>query len=172
MKFDSLKQQTIKMEVSLLYTYKQFLFASSVFKFASVFSEILLIGIGTVLTMGASASYFDLPFMIGLSITVSAISLARVFWNPAGKSSKYHQVGRKYQYLFEDVDDFMKIRLNDDESLKDLIQRYELLKKEKQELNEESPEISTFWYSMMKIIKGDRILDEVDVTDEEIEVIK
>lgn len=156
--------------VNLYYTYKQFFFASSIYSYLSVGSDFALIIIGAVLTIGSSASPLPVSVTITLSILVSAISLARAFWNPSGKSSKFHQVGRKYQHLYEDMQDFKDLKLPemDEEMATD---EFETMKDQKQDLDEDAPEISNFWYKLMKKWKGDNLLDENEITDRELESI-
>ena len=116
----------------------------------------LIIGIPTVILAaiaGASAlSQFDNHNIIAgiLAIIVAALSALSTFLNPNQKANSHHNAGIKYNSLKTRTRIFHEIDCNSDLSIKDLTEKLQELVKERDTLNQESPQISRRAYERAK----------------------
>lgn len=152
---DDIKEKIIKeakkIEVDSLYSSK------GQYEAASFWSKVhLYIGIPAAILAaiaGASAlSQFDYSNIIAgiLAIVVAALTAVTTFLNPNEKANSHHNAGINYNSLKTRTRIFHEIDCNCDLSIKDLTEELQELVKERDTLNQESPQISRRAYERAK----------------------
>jgi hypothetical protein len=124
----------------------------------------LTIGIPTAILSaiaGASAlAQFDNHNIIAgfLAIIVAALTAVATFLNPNEKSNAHQNVGNKYNALRNHVHVFCNIDSSVENSEQELIKQLKELARQRDELNQDSPPISSWAYKKaQKLIKSKTI---------------
>lgn len=86
-----------------------------------------------------------------VSMMLLVFSFLNVFWKPSIKSKKYARAGQKHQRLFDDISDFIKLDVeNEQMNEPELRSRYDALLSRRHELKDSNPELDGIWYQILK----------------------
>jgi hypothetical protein len=129
----------------------------------------LTIGIPTAILSaiaGAAAlAQFDNHNLIAglLAIIVAALTAVATFLNPNEKATSHQNVGNKYNALRNKVHVFCTIDSSVENSEQELIKQLKELARQRDELNQDSPPISSWAYKKaQKVIKDKAIKNQGD----------
>jgi hypothetical protein len=105
--------------------------------------------------------------MVSLSLLIGTVSLAKANRKPGQRSEKLHKMGRNYQELHDDLQDFIELDLKDRNREKAWLRdRFDELGSARHDLKTEA-KLSGFWYRWLKWRRGNDIYEEAATTDEE-----
>jgi len=155
---------------SVLWTYKQHFKAGSIY-------GILNIGLDGVATLFAGLLTYSLIWgawststMIALAIGVALISGFKTAARPQKRSVAHYKAANSYQTLFEKFRNYVILDLaNEETGLPKMRSKFEELAERRIELNEETADVSSFWYSWLTLsnwVWRKSIYDEVGTSEE------
>lgn len=152
---------------SNLWNFKRYYTAAAFWAWVDVGTDVLTAIAGAVLTYGLAWQSLPLWMMVSLSLLVGALSIFKGNRKPGQRSEKIHSIGRSYQELHDEIQDFIELDLKDRDHDKEWLRnRFEELASERHNLKAEA-KLSGFWYRWIKRRRGDEIYEEVATTDEE-----
>lgn len=152
---------------SNLWNFKRYYTAASFWFWLDVGTAVLTAFMGAILTYGLAWRTLPLWLMVTLSLLVGTISLIKAIQKPGQRSEKLHTLGRRYQQLYDELQNFVALDLENPEKDKEWIRdRFDELASKRHELKAEA-QLSGFWYRWLKWRRGDEIYEEVSTTEDE-----
>lgn len=168
-----LKDRSVDQASSAWYTYNQHYKAANFYKFLSIGLSSVITIIGGVLSYGLIWDELPNWFMISLAVAVSIISGIQLVVKPGEKRDRLHHSAQQYHALFDDLVDFLSLDLPSESKQVDTLQgRYEEFQEQREELNQEMPDVSSFWYRYIKFTKGTEGMQEAFAGDIEQELFE
>jgi len=156
---------------SNLWNFKRYYTAASFWSWVDVGADAYMALAGAVLTYGLAWQKVPIWIMVFLSLSIGAISIFKGNRKPGKRAEKIHTLGRTYQELYDEIQDFIELDLKDGgREKKWLRERFEELASERHDLKAEA-KLSGFWYRWLKWRRGDEIYEEAATTDEERELL-
>lgn len=156
---------------SNLWNFKRYYSAAAFWAWVDVGTDVLTAIAGAILTYGLAWRSLPLWLMVSLSIFVGVISIFKGNRKPGQRSEKIHSIGRSYQELHDEIQDFIELDLKDGERDKEWLRdRFDELASERHNLKAEA-KLNGFWYRWIKWRRGDEIYEEAATTDEERELL-
>lgn len=166
-----LYNRALEEQNSNLWNFKRYYAAASFWAWIDVGSDVLVAAAGAVLTYGLAWRTIPTWIMVSLSLSVGAISIFKGNRKPGQRSEKIHSLGRGYQELHDEIQDFVELDLKDsDRDKKWLRDRFDELASERHNLKAEAT-LSGIWYRWIKWRRGDEIYEEVATTEDEREYL-
>ncbi|MFA9518479.1 hypothetical protein ACERIT_14915, partial [Halopenitus sp. H-Gu1] len=108
--------------------------------------------------------------MTALAIGVAVISGFKTAARPQKRSSAHYRAANSHHALFEKFRDYVLLDLaKKDASLENMRSEFERLAERRVELNEETPNVSSFWYRWLSIsnwIWRKSVYDEITTSEE------
>ena len=154
--------------VSLWYTYNQHFVAANFYRYVASGIDLTSIGLGGILTYSLIWKVLPIRVMAGLAVLTAVLTGIRAAVRPEQREERLRQSARQYHRLFDETRDYLTLMLPDDSvSIREIQSEYESVAKQRREFNDELPDVSSFWYRYIDLIKGDDGLDEVTVTEAE-----
>lgn len=152
---------------SNLWNFKRYYTAASFWNWIDVGSAVLLSIAGAILTYGFAWQTLPLWSMVSLSLLVTTISLVKANRKPGQRAEKLHEIGRNYQKLYDDIQNFIELDLKDGNREKEWLRsKFEELAAKRHDLKAEA-KLSGVWYRWLKWRRGDEIYEEATTTDDE-----
>lgn len=152
---------------SNLWNFKRYYTAASFWGWVDVGSAVITAVMGAILTYGLAWRTLPLWSMVSLSLLVGTISLAKANRKPGQRSEKLHDMGRSYQELHDDIQNFVELDLKDGNREKEWLRnRFNELASKRHDLKAEA-KLSGFWYRWLKWRREDEIYEEAATTDDE-----
>lgn len=159
--------RTLEEQNSNLWNFKRYYTAASFWGWIDVGTAVLTAVMGAILTYGLAWQRLPLLLMVSLSLLVGTISLVKANQKPGQRSEKLHSVGRSYQELHDEIQNFIELDLKDGRRDKEWLRnRFEELAAKRHGLKAEA-KLSGFWYRWLKWRRGDEIYEEAATTEEE-----
>lgn len=156
---------------SNLWNFKRFYTAASFWSVVDVGTDAFMGLAGAVITYGLAWQTVPVWIMASLSLSVGAISIFKGNRKPGRRAEKIHTLGRNYQELHDEIQDFVELDLKDGDRDKEWLRdRFEELTSERHDLKAEE-KLSGVWYRWLKWRRGDEIYEEAATTDEERELL-
>lgn len=156
---------------SNLWNFKRYYTAASFWSVVDVGTDAYMALAGAVLTYSLAWQELPLGLMVFLSLSIGAISIFKGNRKPGKRAEKIHTLGRNYQELYDEIQDFIELDLKDKDRDKDWIRdRFDDLASERHDLKAEA-KLSGFWYRWLKWRRGDEIYEEAATTDQERELL-
>jgi hypothetical protein len=156
---------------SNLWNFKRYYAAATFWSWVDVGTDVFTAIAGAVLTYGLAWKGVPTWLMISLSLLVGAISIFKGNRKPGQRAEKVHSIGRSYQELYDQIQDFVELDLKDETRDEEWIRnRFDELSSERHNLKAEA-RLSGFWYRYIKWRRGDEIYEEVATTDKERELL-
>ncbi|WP_157884798.1 hypothetical protein [Halorubrum aethiopicum] len=164
---DRIYNRALEEQNSNLWNFKRYYTAASFWSWVDVGSAVLTAFLGAILTYGLAWRTLPQWSMVSLSLLVGTISLAKANRKPGQRSEKLHDVGRSYQELHDDLQNFIELDLKDGTREKEWLRdRFEKLADKRHNLKAEA-KLSGFWYRWLKWRREDEIYEEAITTDDE-----
>lgn len=152
---------------SNLWNFKRYYTAASFWTWVDVGTALLTAAMGAVLTYGLAWRRLPLWLMVSLSLLVGTISIAKANQKPGQRSEKLHSVGRSYQKLHDDLQNFIELDLKDEKREKEWLRnRFDELAAKRHDLKAEA-KLSGIWYRWVKWRRGEEIYEEAATTEKE-----
>ena len=156
---------------SNLWNFKRYYTAASFWSVIDVGTDAYMALAGAVITYGLAWRTVPVWIMATLSLSVAAISIFKGNRKPGKRAEKIHTLGRNYQELYDEIQDFIELDLKDDDREKEWVRdRFDELASERHDLKAEAT-LSGIWYRWLKWRRGDEIYEEAATTDEERELL-
>lgn len=156
---------------SNLWNFKRYYTAASFWSVVDVGTDAYMALAGAVITYGLAWRTVPVWIMATLSLSVAAISIFKGNRKPGKRAEKIHTLGRNYQELYDEIQDFIELDLKDDDREKEWIRdRFDELASERHDLKAEAT-LSGIWYRWLKWRRGDEIYEEAATTDKERELL-
>ncbi|WP_159903606.1 hypothetical protein [Salinirussus salinus] len=156
---------------SNLWNFKRYYTAASFWSVVDVGTDAYMALAGGVITYGLAWRKVPVWVMALLSLSVAAISIFKGNRKPGKRAEKIHTLGRNYQELYDEIQDFIELDLKDGDREKEWIRdRFDELASERHDLKAEAT-LSGFWYRWLKWRRGDEIYEEAATTEEERELL-
>jgi hypothetical protein len=156
---------------SNLWNFKRYYTAASFWSVVDVGTDAYMALAGAVITYGLAWRTVPVWIMATLSLSVAAISIFKGNRKPGKRAEKIHTLGRNYQELYDEIQDFIELDLKDDGREKEWVRdRFDELASERHDLKAEDT-LSGIWYRWLKWRRGDEIYEEAATTDEERELL-
>jgi hypothetical protein len=156
---------------SNLWNFKRYYTAASFWSVVDVGTDAYMALAGAVITYGLAWRTVPVWIMATLSLSVAAISIFKGNRKPGKRAEKIHTLGRNYQELYDEIQDFIELDLKDDDREKEWVRdRFDELASERHDLKAEAT-LSGIWYRWLKWRRGDEIYEEAATTDEERELL-
>lgn len=164
-------ERALEEKNSNLWNFKRYYSAASFWSFVDVGTDTAIAVSGAVLTYGLAWRSLPIWLMVSLSLFVGAVSIFKGNRKPGHRAEKVHSIGRSYQELYDDIQNFIELDLKDKDRGKEwLRERFEELAKERHELKAKA-QLSGFWYRWIKWRRGNEIYEEASTTEEERELL-
>jgi len=158
---------------SNLWNFKRYYFASSVYRWFDVGTNLLIAILGGVLTYNFAWEVLPVYIMILVSLVIGGLSLYKAIDKPGEKAERLHSTGRRFQRLFDELQDFIELELKDDTyDNGELKERFSDLAEKRHILKQEAPPLSGIWYRWIKWRREDQIYEEAATTPEEREKLE
>lgn len=152
---------------SNLWNFKRYYTAATFWSWVDVGSDIVMAFAGAILTYGLAWQTLPLELMVSLSLLVGVLSIFKGNRKPGQRAEKIHSIGRSYQELYDDIQNFIELDLKDKDRDKEWIRdRFDELASKRHDLKAEA-KLSGFWYRWLKLRRGDEIYEEAATTDKE-----
>ncbi|MDS0243604.1 MULTISPECIES: hypothetical protein [unclassified Haloferax] len=152
---------------SNLWNFKRYYTAASFWSAVDVGTDAYMALAGAVITYGLAWRTVPVWIMATLSLSVAAISIFKGNRKPGKRAEKIHTLGRNYQKLYDEIQDFIELDLKDNDREKEWIRdRFDKLASERHDLKAEAT-LSGIWYRWLKLRRGDEIYEEAATTDKE-----
>ncbi len=156
---------------SNLWNFKRYYTAASFWSVVDVGTDAYMAFAGAVITYGLAWRTVPVWIMATLSLSVAGISIFKGNRKPGKRAEKIHTLGRNYQELYDEIQNFIELDLKDDDREKEWVRdRFDELASERHDLKAEAT-LSGFWYRWLKWRRGDEIYEEAATTDEERELL-
>jgi hypothetical protein len=166
-----LYNRALEEQNSNLWNFKRYYTAASFWAWVDVGTDILTAIAGAILTYSLVLSRLPTELMIFLALFVGSISIFKGNRKPGQRSEKIHSIGRSYQELHDQLQDFIELDLKDGNREKEWLRdRFEELASERHNLKEEA-KLSGFWYRWLQWRRGEEIYGEAATTDDERELL-
>ena len=152
---------------SNLWNFKRYYTAASFWSVIDVGTDAYMALAGAVITYGLAWRTVPVWIMAALSLSVAAISIFKGNRKPGKRAEKIHTLGRNYQELYDEIQDFIELDLKDGDREKEWVRdRFDEMASERHDLKAEAT-LSGIWYRWLKWRRGDEIYEEAATTDEE-----
>lgn len=140
---------------SAWWSFNQHFKAANFNKFLGYGLSIIITILGGVLSYGLIWDTVPNWAMISLAVSVSVLSGIQLVISPSDKRDRLTNSAHEYQSLFDDVVDFVELDLpREDQTMPEIEEEYNEIRKRRKELNMETPDVSSFWYLYVKRQKG------------------
>jgi hypothetical protein len=170
---ERIKDRCMDQASSAWWSYNQHFKAANFNKFLGYGFSALVAVLGGILSYGLIWDGVPDWLMIVLAVSVSVASGLELILSPSDKRERLADSAHEYQALFDDVVDFLELELpRNDRSTDDLDEEYEELRQRRRELNDETPDVSSFWYLYVKWRKGSDGMKEAFSGDAEEELFE
>jgi len=156
---------------SNLWNFKRYYTAASFWSVVDFGTDAYMALAGAVITYGLAWRTVPVWIMATLSLSVAAISIFKGNRKPGKRAEKIHTLGRNYQELYDEIQDFIELDLKEGDREKEWIRdRFDELASERHDLKAEAT-LSGIWYRWLKWRRGDEIYEEAATTDKERELL-
>lgn len=156
---------------SNLWNFKRYFTAASFWSALDFATDAFMGLAGAVITYGLAWRTIPVWIMASLSLSVGAISIFKGNRKPGKRAEKIHTLGRNYQELHDDLQNFIELDLKDGDRDKEWLRdRFEELASERHDLKAEA-NLSGVWYRWLKWRRGEEIYEEAATTDKERELL-
>lgn len=146
---------------SAWWSYNQHFKAANFNKFLGYGLSTFVAVLGGVLSYGLIWDGVPDWVMIAVAVSVSVVSGIQLVISPSDKRERLADSAHEYQALFDCVVNFLELELpRDDRTTDEIYSEYEELCQRRQDLNEETPDVSSFWYLYVKYRKGSEGMKE------------
>lgn len=170
---ERIKERCMDQASSAWWSYNQHFKVANFNKFLGYGFSSLVAVLGGILSYGLIWDGVPDWVMIVLAVSVSVVSGMQLVFSPSDKRERLADSAHEYQALFDDVVDFLELELpRDDRTTDDLDEEYEELRQRRRKLNEETPDVSSFWYLYVKWRKGSGGMKEAFSGDAEKELFE
>lgn len=170
---ERLKERCLDQASSAWWTYNQHFKAANFNKFLGFGFSTLVAVFGGILSYGLIWDGVPNWTMIAIAVSVSVVSGIQLVLSPSDRRENLSESGHQYQALFDDIVDFLTLELpRDDKTTAELNQEYQVLRRRRRELNEDSPDVSSLWYLYLKFTKGSEGMGEAFSDDQEQEMFE
>lgn len=158
---------------SAWWSYNQHFKAANFNKFLGYGLSTLVAVLGGVLSYGLIWDGIPDWVMIALAVSVSVFSGIQLVISPSDKRERLADSAHEYQELFDSGVNFLELELpRDDRTTDEVYSDYQELCKRRRKLNEETPDVSSFWYLYVKWRKGSEGMKEAFSGESERELFK
>ena len=166
-----LYNRALEEQNSNLWNFKRYYAAATFWSWVDVGTDVFTAFAGAVLTYGLAWKSLPTGLMVSLSLSVGAISIFKGNRKPGQRSEKIHSIGRDYQELYDQIQDFIELDLKDGSREEAWLRNeFDELASERHNLKAEA-KLSGVWYRWIKWRRGDEIYEEAATTDEEREFL-
>jgi hypothetical protein len=160
---ERLRERVANVADSALWTYKAYYRAADFYSKVDKASDWGIFGVSALLTTALIWDQVPHIVLIGLAILTAALAGFRRMISPGDRAKEYYKAADAYQRLFDNLRDFIKLELADEETgLENMKQRYRELAETRKNLNEDMPKLTSRWYEKL----DDSIYDEVETTEQ------
>ena len=99
---------------------------------------------------------------IGIAVVTAVASAYKTMMQPDQTASKHYRAGEAYLRLLDDIKDYIVLEFNADTEYEELERRYRELAEQRQDLNEDMPQLNRKWYDRLD---ESTIYDEIETTE-------
>lgn len=124
----------------------------------------LVFGVAALLTIAIIWDITPKIILASLAIITAVVSGYRRMADPGDQAENFYRAAHAYHRLFDDFRDFIQLDLAKKETGLDAMRdRYNELAKQRRNLNEDMPEITSKWYDRLD---SESVYEEVETTEE------
>lgn len=152
---------------SMQYTYNQHFAVANFNRWLGRFIDFAIFAISSIVVVTKiMATLGDIALILLLLVTAGLSAVHRAT-KPGEHESEFRESAHEYQDLFKRGRSFILLDLHSDELTdEEAREQYDELFEEYLELNQNSPDASSFWYRYMKYVKGEEQMEEEIATTE------
>lgn len=151
---------------SLHYTYSQHFAVANGNRWFGRFTDAGIFSVSSFLLYREVTVGLERYTLILLLFITAGLSALHRATKPGERETRFRESARAHHDLFKRSRKFLQLDLPSDEISNEKVrERHDALLKEHLELNQTTPDASSFWYYWMKYVKGeDRMKEEITTT--------
>ncbi|ELZ22537.1 hypothetical protein C477_04044 [Haloterrigena salina JCM 13891] len=170
---DRIERSALIKADSLNHTYNQHFLAANFYRWLNRFLDTVLFAASLLLVSQALWTVWPAWTTFAIPGVMAIITGYRRAAKPDQRSERFRKSANRHHALFDELRDFLMVRLPDGSCSDDEVQdRFDELAERRRELNMDSPDASSLWYYWIKYVRGEeKLLEQISTTKEMREAI-